>query len=103
MLDDYLKTGHFPELSEKKVTVLFVEIADSTGLVDRIGSKKFSAYINTFYQFATQVVFKRGGMVKYLGDGVLAVFMDSKDGMGPEDRAINVAREIIDHEKEAGS
>jgi class 3 adenylate cyclase/pSer/pThr/pTyr-binding forkhead associated (FHA) protein len=101
MLDDYLKTGHFPELSEKKVTVLFVEIADSSGLVDRVGTKRFSAFINTFYQLVTQVVFKRGGMVKFLGDGVLAVFMDVKDGMGPEDRAINVAREIIEYTKQA--
>jgi class 3 adenylate cyclase/pSer/pThr/pTyr-binding forkhead associated (FHA) protein len=101
ILKDYLKTGHFPELSERKVTVLFVEIADSTGLAERIGPKKFSTYLNAFYQFATQVVFKKGGMVKYLGDGVLAVFMEIKDGKSPEDRAVNGAREIIDYVKQA--
>jgi class 3 adenylate cyclase len=96
-LKDYLKTGKFPELAEKMATVLFVEIADSTGLAERIGPKNFSSFINSFYQYATQVVFKKGGMVKYLGDGVLAVFMEMKDGLSPEDRAVSVAREVIEY------
>ncbi len=99
ILKDYLKTGKFPDLAEKKVTVLFVEIADSTGLAERIGPTKFSSFLNTFYQFATQVVFKRGGMVKYLGDGVLAVFVETADGPGPEERAVNVGREVIEFVK----
>jgi hypothetical protein len=101
LLKDYLKTGNFPDLTEKKVTVLFVEIADSTGLAERIGPKKFSSFLNTFYRYATQVVFNKGGVVKYLGDGVLAVFMETKDGPGPEDRAVSVAREIIEYVKKA--
>jgi hypothetical protein len=49
-LKDYMKTGRLPGLSEKKVTVLFVEIADSTGFSERIGPERFSSFINTFYQ-----------------------------------------------------
>jgi class 3 adenylate cyclase/pSer/pThr/pTyr-binding forkhead associated (FHA) protein len=101
MLKDYLKTGNLPELSEKKVTVLFIEIADATGIAERIGSKKFSSFISTFYQYTTQLVFKSGGMVKYLGDGVLAVFMESKDKLGPEEKAALVARDIIEFVKKA--
>jgi len=99
VLKDYLKTGKLPDLAEKKVTVLFVEIADSTGLAERIGPKKFSSFLNAFYQYATQVVFKHGGMVKYLGDGVLAVFMEVKDKLGPEERAAMVARDVIEFVK----
>jgi class 3 adenylate cyclase len=99
VLESYLKTGDLPELAEKKVTVLFVEIADSTGLSERIGQKKFSSILNAFYQYATQVVFKNGGMAKYLGDGVLAVFMETKDKLIPEERAAIVAREIIEYVK----
>jgi len=101
VLKDYLKTGKFPDLTEKKVTVLFAEIADTTGLAKRIGPKNFSAFQNAFYQFATQLVFQRGGMVKYLGDGVLAVFIETLDGQGPEERAVSVAREIIEYVKES--
>ena len=100
-LKDYLKTGKLPELAEKTVTVLFAEIADSTGLVERIGAQKFSAYLNTFYQFATQIVFKNSGVAKYLGDGLLAVFMEAKDKPGHEERAAMVACELIDFIKRA--
>jgi class 3 adenylate cyclase len=100
-LKDYLRTGKLPGLSEKKVTVLFVEIADSTGFSERIGSDKFSSFINSFYYSATQIVFKKGGMVKYLGDGMLAVFMEIKNELPPEERAVGVAREIIEFVKNA--
>ncbi len=101
VLQDYLKTGNLPDLAEKKVTVLFVEIADSTGLAARIGSRVFSLFLSDFYQYATQTVFKNGGMVKYLGDGLLAVFMEVKDKRDPEERAVMVARDIIDFAKKA--
>ena len=99
ILKDYLKTGKLPDLVEKKVTVLFVEIADSTGFAERIGPKQFSLFMNSFYQYMTQIVFKKGGMVKYLGDGVLAVFMDTKGELPPEEKAVGVAREIIEFVK----
>ena len=101
VLKDYLKTGNLPDLTEKKVTVLFVEIADSTGLATRIGPNVFSIFLNAFYQYATQIVFKKGGMVKYLGDGLLAVFMEAKDKLDSEERAAMVARDIIEFVKKA--
>ncbi|HUI90080.1 MAG TPA: FHA domain-containing protein [Anaerolineales bacterium] len=103
VLKDYLKTGNLPDLAEKKVTVLFVEIADSTGLAARVGPQAFSFFLNAFYQYATQTVFKQGGMVKYLGDGLLAVFMEVKNKLDPEDRAVTVARDIIEFVKRADS
>ncbi len=101
LLKDYLNTGRFPDLAAKKVTVLFVEVADSTGLAARIGARAFSAFLTAFYQYATQVVFKNGGMVKYLGDGLLAVFMEVEDKKAPEDKAAMVARDIIEFVKRA--
>jgi adenylate cyclase len=101
VLKDYLKTGNLPDLAEKKVTVLFVEVADSTGLAARIGPHVFSAFLNDFYQVATQLVFKKGGMVKYLGDGLLAVFMETKDKVDPEEKAAMVAKDLIEYVKQA--
>jgi class 3 adenylate cyclase len=101
LLVDYLKTGKLPDLAEKKVTVLFVEFGDSAGFAGRLGAEKFSSVLNTFHQFATQAVFKKGGIVKFLGDGVLAFFMETKDELGPEERAVSVAREIIEFVKKA--
>jgi class 3 adenylate cyclase len=101
VLNEYLTTGNLPDLEEKKVTVLFAEIADTSGLAERVGPKKVSAYLNAFYQNATQIVFKNGGMVRYLGDGVLAVFMDAEGKPGHEERAAIVAGEIIEYVKKA--
>lgn len=98
-LKDYLKTGNLPELNEKKVTVLFAEIADSAAHAERVGSKGFSTYLNSFYQRATQIVFKNYGLVKYLGDGVLAVFMETEDKLGQEERAAVSALEILEFVK----
>jgi adenylate cyclase len=101
VLKDYLKTGNLPDLAEKKVTVLFVEIADANELVAHINPKVFSIFLNDFYQYSTQVVFKNGGMVKYLGDGLLAVFMEVRGKQDPEDRAVTVGREITEFVKKA--
>ncbi len=101
ILEDYLKTGDLPGLTEKKVTVLFAEIADSTGLAARMGSKKFLSYLDTFYLAATQIVFKNSGVVKLLGDGLLAVFMEVKNKPSHEERAAMTARDIIEFVKNA--
>jgi class 3 adenylate cyclase len=99
LLKDYISTGHLPDLTEKKITLLFVEISDSTEIAKRIGLGKFSSILNTFYQSATQVVFKKGGIVKFLGDGFLAAFLEKTDAPSPEERAISVGREIIEFVK----
>jgi class 3 adenylate cyclase len=96
-LKDLLKTGKLPELAEKKVTVLFVEIADAAEFAKRIGPNKFPGFLTAFYQYITQVVFKKGGVIKYLGDGVLVTFMQTQDKMGAEERAVRVALEIIEY------
>ena len=95
-LKDYLKTGNLPDLAEKKVTVLIAEIADPTGHTERTSLKEFSSYLNTFYQRVTQIIFKNSGIARYLGDGVLAVFMEVKDKPGQEERAALVASEIVE-------
>jgi len=100
-LKEYLNTGKFPDLTVKNVAVLFVEIADSTGITERMGPKNYALILNAFYQFVAPVIFKKGGIVKFLGDGVLAVFMEMKDATGPEERAISVGREIIEFVKRA--
>jgi len=51
------------------------------------------------YQFVTQAVFKKDGLVKYLGDSVLAVFVETREGPGPEDRAVSVGQDIIEYIK----
>jgi class 3 adenylate cyclase len=99
LLKDYFGTGNLPNPAEKKVTILFVEITDSTEITKRIGLAKFSSILNAFYQYATQAVFKKRGIVKLLGDGALAVFLEKTDASGSEERAISVGQDIIEFVK----
>jgi class 3 adenylate cyclase len=75
--------------------VLFVDIAGSIGLAERLGATQFGELLERYYQDVTDIIFQYGGLLdKYLGDGVMAVF-----GMGgkgqPEEQAVTAAIEIL--------
>ena len=74
MLNNYLKTGQLPEVSEREVSVVFLDIANSTSLAERVRAKKFGDIIERFYQCVTDEIFDYGGLVRYVGDGVMGVF-----------------------------
>jgi class 3 adenylate cyclase len=95
LLQDYLETGHLPELAERTVTILFSDIADSTLIAERIGAKLFAEVLKNYYQTATDIIFNHGGIVRYLGDGIMAVFMESPGLPNPEEHAVQTARELV--------
>ena len=75
IMQSYLAAGTLPGLAERRVSVLFADIADSTGLAERLGPKKFGDILSRYYEQMTDIVFKHGGFIdKYLGDGIMAVF-----------------------------
>lgn len=98
ILKEYVPSGRLPDLAEHVLTVLFADIADSTGMAERLGAKDFGAVLTRYYQDMTEVVFEHGGMVdKFLGDGIMAIF-----GMGgnrvddPEGRAVTAGIDMLD-------
>ena len=95
LLRDYLETGHLPELAEQTVTVLFSDIVDSTGIAERVGARAFAEILSAYYQTVTDIVFKYGGIVRYLGDGIMAVFMRTPEHPDAEERAVMAGREMI--------
>jgi len=74
LVQDYLKDGFLPGLMEREVTILFADIANSSSLAERIGAQRFGEILNRYYWDVTDNVFSHGGLVKYLGDGIMAVF-----------------------------
>ena len=48
------------------------------------------------------IIFKHNGMLKYLGDGILAIFVDTPDETSPEIRAISSGRELLGRIKTTG-
>lgn len=74
VLRDYDLHGTLPGLKERKVSVLFADIADSTGLAEAMGAQEFGKMLNNYYLGVTDIIFGNKGVVRYQGDGVLAVF-----------------------------
>ena len=102
LLKNYLDTGELPPLHEEKVTVMFADIAESTGMGEKMGVKKFGEILNHFYNDSADIIFKHNGMLKYLGDGVMAIFVDIPDEPTPEERAILSGRDLLGRIKTTG-
>lgn len=102
LLKNYLETGELPPLHEENVTVMFADIAESTRMGETMGVKKFASVLNQFYNDCADIIFKYSGMLKYLGDGVLAIFVDAPGEPEPQVRAILSGREILGRIKTTG-
>src|SRR4026209_2299155 len=64
--------------AEVPITVLFADVRGSTGMAERSSASEFSALLARFYDLVTQAVRDEGGIIdKFLGDGVMALFIPS--------------------------
>lgn len=96
LLHSYLETGSLPELSELDCTVLFADIAGSSRMAEKLGTKRFGRLLNRYYQDITNIIFEYGGLLdKYAGDGFMAVFGMTGFQEQPEEHAVSAAVEIL--------
>ncbi|MBN2146801.1 MAG: FHA domain-containing protein [Anaerolineales bacterium] len=103
VLDQYLTYGTLPELKEQSLSVLFVDIADSTGIAERIGTSQFGAMLECFYADWTSTVFEHSGLIKLLGDGMMAVFTQATSTqMIHSERAIRAGLKLLEHNRTPG-
>jgi len=59
----------------RKVTVLFADIRNFTGMVQQLSLDVLRNFLNEFFQVFTETIFQHRGMVdKFMGDAVLAIF-----------------------------
>ncbi|QQG65154.1 adenylate/guanylate cyclase domain-containing protein [Desulfobulbus oligotrophicus] len=59
----------------KQVTILFADIRNFTRLVQHVDLQPLRQFLNEFFQFFTEEVFRYQGTIdKFMGDAVLAVF-----------------------------
>lgn len=77
-----------------KTSVLFVDMRKSTKLPEQFDNTQLAKIYRSYIRVIVQAIRYSGGFVKdFMGDGVLAMFIDGEDGRS-EDKAVNAARYI---------
>jgi len=100
VLRDYDLHGTLPGLKERKISVLFADITDSTGLAETMGAQGFGKLLNKYYLEITNIIFEFKGVVRYLGDGVMTVFGMSDDNQKHKQKAVEAGVAIINRMNE---
>ncbi len=68
----------------------------STSLAERLGAQKFGRLLARFYQETSKIIFAHAGLIKLVGDGVMAVFGANGAWQNAEERAVISGLEIVD-------
>ncbi len=81
--------------TKKRVTILFVDIRQFTGLSERLSADQIVQVLNAYYDTVSDIILKHGGQInKFMGDAVMALFGAPISGDADEARAIQAAVEI---------
>lgn len=75
LADKILTTRASLEGERKQVTVMFCDIANSTGLAEQLGAETMHGVLNRFFDLALAEVHRFEGTInQFLGDGFMALF-----------------------------
>ncbi|HJT63578.1 MAG TPA: adenylate/guanylate cyclase domain-containing protein [Candidatus Limnocylindria bacterium] len=85
-----------PGGAEVSVTVLFADVRGSTAIAERTSAAEFSALLQGFYALVTEAVQAESGVIdKFLGDGVMALFIPSFTDRHDAVSGLAAARRIL--------
>jgi adenylate cyclase len=85
-----------PGGAEVSITVLFADVRGSTGIAEQTSAAEFSALLQGFYALVTDAVQAESGIIdKFLGDGVMALFVPSFTDRRDAASALRAARRIL--------
>lgn len=92
----FSQLGDVPGGAEVSITVLLADVRGSTGIAERTSAAEFSHVLQGFYALATEAVQAEGGIIdKFLGDGVMALFLPSFTDRHDAASGIAAARRIL--------
>jgi adenylate cyclase len=95
----FSKLGERPGGAEIEISVLFADIRGSTGLAERIGAVPFRHLLQHFYAIADRAIDRHGGIIdKFLGDGIMALFVPFISGDNHAAQAIAAGRSLVEKE-----
>jgi adenylate cyclase len=82
--------------TEIDITILFADVRESTPLAERVGAAEFGRLMDRYYKVATRALIEADGIVdKFVGDGVLGLFIPAMAGRDHSAKAIAAARQIV--------
>lgn len=83
--------------AEIEISVVFADVRGSTGLAERTSASDYRELIQSYYRSAAVAIDQNGGIVdKFLGDGVMALFIPVITGENHAGRAISAGRAILE-------
>jgi adenylate cyclase len=86
-----------PGGAEVDIAVLFADVRGSTAIAERMPAEEYSRLIARFYGTAAHVIDEWDGIVdKFVGDGVIALFIPAFTDYDPEAKAIAAARGLLE-------
>ncbi len=86
----------FPGGADIEISVVFADVRGSTGLAERITPGRYRALLQDYYHLAAVAIDANGGIIdKFLGDGVMALFIPVIAGEGHATRAIDAGTAIL--------
>jgi adenylate cyclase len=88
-------SGH-PGGAELEISVLFADVRGSTGIAERSSAGEYRGLIQAYYRLAATAIDRNDGIIdKFLGDGVMALFIPVISGADHAGRAIETAQAIL--------
>ncbi|MEK6192285.1 MAG: adenylate/guanylate cyclase domain-containing protein [Chloroflexota bacterium] len=86
-----------PGGAEVQLTVLFADVRGSTAMAEQVSAGTFSNLLADFYRLVTDAVQAENGLIdKFLGDGVMALFIPAFTDGNHARRGLAAARRIQD-------
>jgi adenylate cyclase len=86
----------FPGGAEIDISVVFADVRGSTGLAERISAARYRGLLQDYYRVAGTAIDANGGIIdKFLGDGVMALFIPVITGENHARRAIEAGTAIL--------
>jgi len=92
-----------PGGADIEISVVFADVRGSTGLAERITPGRYRALLQDYYHLAAVAIDANGGIIdKFLGDGVMALFIPVIAGEGHAARAIDAGMAVLDAVERSG-
>jgi adenylate cyclase len=97
VVERIMSSGELPARAAQtqKISVLFADISDFTGLSEKLDQKSLVFIVNTFYAALESVMKRHGGILdKFMGDGIMMIFGCSDNSNQSSCNALGAAVEI---------